>query len=43
MHNTFLIMQEKDLVNPKNIKILVDEDATFVETSKVVNKWLKVK
>ena len=30
-------------VNPKNIKILVDEDATFVETSKVVNKWLKSK
>ena len=30
-------------VNPKNIKILVDEDATFIETSKVVNKWLKSK
>ena len=30
-------------VSPKNIKILIDEDATFVETSKVVTKWLKGK
>ena len=30
-------------VNAKNIKILVDEEATFVQTSKVVTKWLKSK
>ena len=30
-------------VNKQNIKILVDQDATFIETNKVITKWLRSK
>ena len=30
-------------INKQNIKILVDQDATFIETNKVITKWLRSK